>query len=202
VARPTLTEILNRVKSAPNWAQTQEAIEAFSPVLTGKNPDGTPFVLPVGNAATEALASGRMYFGGSGKMSLAVAGNLRAVLQNPADSGRVMYVARMVVTTTAMGWADLFVNPTVGVPTSTPRPVTNAIIGQNTSPKGVIRADTDTTTALGGGWNTGVSIGSPGGQRTNLDLPPFVLAPGVTLGFNNAFAGAADVSMSVFWWEG
>lgn len=155
----------------------------------------------VQSAISVALAKQRFYWAGTGKLDLAVAGNVRAVLQNPAGSGRNIYVARVTGLATGTAWANVYLNPSVGVPTAAARPVNNAVLGAATSPVGIIRVDTDTTTALSGGVDTGVVLGIPANNRFSIDLAPFVVAPGVSLGFNDAFAGAASVAMSIYWWE-
>jgi hypothetical protein len=146
-------------------------------------------------------ATGQFYMAGTGKLDLTVAGNVRAVIENPAGSGRTVHVVRMAGLATGVGWADLFVNPTAGVPTTVARPVTNAIVGGGQPSVAVVRADTSAVTALGGGTATGVTLGVPSGARFSLDLPPLVLAPGAVLGVNDAFAGSASLALSVYWYE-
>lgn len=147
------------------------------------------------------VGTGRFYMAGTGKLDLTVAGNVRAVIENPAGSGRTVNVVRMAGLATGVGWADLFVNPTTGLPATAARPVTNAIVGGGQAPVAVVRADTSAVTALGGGTATGVTLGVPSGARFSLDLPPLVLAPGVSLGVNDAFAGSASLALSVYWFE-
>ncbi len=146
------------------------------------------------------VANGRFYLAGTGRMALTVAGNIRAVIQNPATSGRNVRLVRIAGLATGTAWADLLLNPTAGVPATAARPVLNAIAGGGVAPVATIRADTDATVALSGGA-TGLTVGVPANQRFALDLPPLVLAPGVTLGINAAFAGAADLALSVYWYE-
>jgi len=44
-------------------------------------------------------------------------------------------------------------------------------------------------------------FGLPPNARTKLDFPPLVFPPGFALGINVPFAGAADATMSFYWWE-
>ncbi len=172
-------------------------------LASGLNPDGTPYQLPVmaSNAATVAVGEQRFFWAGSGRVALTAAGNMRAVIQNPANSERRVLLARLTTFASAgPAWAEIIVNPTTGVPTVAPRRVNNAVIGA-TGGVATVRVDTDLMTPLGGGTSTGVVIGIPGNTRVSLDLPPLVLMPGVTIGINDAFAGAADATLTVFWWE-
>jgi hypothetical protein len=147
------------------------------------------------------VANGRYYMAGTGKLDLAVAGHVRATVENPAGSRRAVSVVRLAGLATGTGWADMFLNPTTGVPTSAPRPVTNALMGGGEAPVAVVRADTDAATALSGGTATGATLGIPSGAPFPLDLPPLVLAPGATLGIAVAFGVGASLALSVYWYE-
>jgi hypothetical protein len=147
------------------------------------------------------VAGGRFYVAGTGKRELAVSGHVRAVIENPTGSGRTVNVVRLAGLATGTGWADMFLNPTTGVPISTARPVTNAIMGGGQAPVAVVRADTHALTALSGGTATGATLGVPSGAPFPLDLPPLVLAPGVTLGLTVAFAVSASLALSIYWYE-
>jgi hypothetical protein len=172
-------------------------------LASGQNPDGTVFTLPVTNLFAELVGQGRFFLSSTGKLALAAAGNVRATLQNPAGSGRNLYVARIgSLASAGPAWATVWLNPTTGLPSSAARPHLNALVsGANTAGVGVMKADTDLTVPLAGGMDTGVVIGIPAGSRISLDLPPIVLVPGQTLGFNLPFTGAADAVMSVYWGE-
>lgn len=146
----------------------------------------------------DEIASGRFYMVGSGRMSLSVAGNVRALIANPAESGRIIGIAGIVVFGTATSWANIYKNPTAGLPAAAARPVTNALVGPPTEPAVVqVTADTDATVALSGGTDTGVVMGSGGGNRETVTAP-FQLWPGQSLGFNVPFAGAADATLTAW----
>lgn len=178
--------------------------EALGIVVSGKNPDGTPYRLPAEatNAAAIAVGEARFFWAGIGKIALTAAGNLRSLIENPSGSGKKVMLARMTAFASAgPAWSMIYINPATGLPATAARPVNNAIIANANPSVTIIRADTDLTVALGGGTDTGVAIGIPSGERVSLDLPPFVLLPGTTMGINNAFAGAADATMTIYWWE-
>lgn len=146
-------------------------------------------------------AAGRLLIAGTGQLTLAVAGNVRATLENPAGSGRNLLVLRFQGMATSAGWATLRVNPTSGLPVAAKAHL-NSIVGLG-SGVGLVKADTDTATALGGGTASSVTLGLPAGTRFLHDFTaaPLVLTPGVTLGIGAAFAGAASVGCELMWAE-
>lgn len=152
------------------------------------------------SAVTAAVAQQRFFLAGSGRLSLSVAGNVRATITNPAGSGRNMMLARLVSFGTGTAWATILINPTTGLPATAARPHLNAIVGA-AGGAGVMKVDTDTTVALGGGTDTGIVLGSGANNRNPVDLPPIILTPGLTMGINIPFAGAADATLSLYWFE-
>lgn len=150
---------------------------------------------------TSRVAAGRFYLAGSGKMTLALAGNVRGTITNPAGSGRNVSVVRLVTFGTGTSWAQLFINPTAGLPATAARPVLNALVGGGEAAVGEVKVDTSTDTPLSGGADTGLVMGAGASDRIEATLPPLVLAPGVSLGVNVPFAGAADATISVYWFE-
>ena len=152
----------------------------------------------VTNTTAQEIGTGKFNIYGSGKISLAVAGNFRAILRNPSTSGKTIKLHRISAFGTSTGWASILINPTTGLPITAARPSLNAIVGGGVAGIAEVKADADTTTPLGGGTDTGIVLGIAGGQRTELNLPPLIIAPGVALGFNVPFAGAADVTLAVY----
>lgn len=152
------------------------------------------------SAITAAVALRRFFIAGTGALVLAAAGNDRATLTNPTGSGVNVFVARMSIFSNVAGEAALLVNPTAGLPAGS-RPQLNAVVGA-AGGKAVVAADSDATVALSGGTDTGVLIPFPANTRTQIDLPPLILAPGVTLGLNVPIAAASSrTTMSIYWFE-
>lgn len=171
--------------------------EALATMVSARNPDGTVFTLPVTNLFAELVGLQRFILSGSGRIALSLAGNLRATVANPAGSGRLVYLPAISAFATATGWASIIRNPTTGLPASAARPHLNAFLVPGAPPGvAVLKADTNASTPLGGGTDSGIVLGVPGGVREKIDLPPFVLYPGEVLGLNIPFAGAADVSLT------
>lgn len=153
------------------------------------------------NAVTAAVAQQRFFLAGTGTLILALAGNARATIGNPAASGRNVYVASVVLFSNAAGEASLFVNPTAGLPATGARTHLNAIVG-GAQGVAVFKADTSTTTALSGGIDTGLIMPFPVSTRVSVDMPPLVLTPGVTLGINIPIGAASSRSvLAVYWFE-
>lgn len=151
------------------------------------------------NAQTAAVAQQRLFLGGSGKLTLTVAGNIRGLFANPTGSGRKVHLVRLAALTTVTAFLDLRRNPTTGLPTASRAPF-NAVLGGPTG-QATLVADTDTTTALGGGTLLSTTLGLPANSRTSIDLPPLVLAPGQSLGLNINLASGADAVFSLYWIE-
>jgi hypothetical protein len=121
------------------------------------------------------------------------------LLRNPSASGRNLYLVRLALLSTALAWGDVRVNPTTGLPTAA-RTSHNAILGAAAA-GGELLADVNAITAIGGGTLLSTTIAVPVSQRVQLDLPPFVLAPGFSVGLNFNVLGAADASISGYWYE-
>lgn len=156
----------------------------------------------VHNDVTAAVAKGKQFTAGTGPLVLTVAGNIRATVSNPAGSGVNMFIFRLVWFANAMGEAALFVNPTAGLPATAARPVLSAVVVGGGTALGQVKADTDATTQLSGGTNTGISIGLGANVREVVDLPPLVLVPGTTLGINVPISATSSRAlMSVLWFE-
>lgn len=145
-------------------------------------------------------SSARTFISSTGRMSLAVAGNVRVTVANPADSGRNLVISKITGMSTVVAWATLWRNPTSGLPAAV-RPHLNGII-HAAEGVAVLKADTSTTTPLDGGVNTGVVFGIPANTRFEILLDPGVLlVPGQVAGINVPFAGAADAVMTLHWGE-
>lgn len=164
-------------------------------------PAGSNQIGIAGTVPGMKVAQGRFFLAGSGRVTLAAAGNLRGLITNPTGSGRTVSVVRFAGFATATGYAQLFLNPTTGLPATAARPIANAVMGGGLAPVASLTVDTNLTTALSGGTDLGLVIGIPGNSRTSIDFPPVVLSPGVSLGLNVPFAGAADSTLSIYWWE-
>jgi hypothetical protein len=151
----------------------------------------------VRDAWTAGVGLGRAYVTSTGKVALSVAGNLRVLISNPtADT--LVTLAGLAGLATAAAWATVYRNPTAGLPVTAARPSlrVNPLRGQ--APVTTVQVDVDATVAMSGGENTGELIGLPGGTRYQIPVLGAVIPPGQSLGVNVPFAGAADVSCSLY----
>lgn len=161
----------------------------------------SPFV--VTNQVSALASSGSVFLAGTGNLALTVAGNARLAFANPSGSGKTAFVFALSIMATASGFGELYVNPTAGVPTAT-RPANNVYIGNPAAAVCVVTADTNATTALSGGTDSGVAIGIAANTHETFlsDLPPLVVPAGITLGINVPFsATTSNTSVNVYWFE-
>lgn len=196
--RPTLAQLQQAPSILP--AVQADVNELLGVLVAGENPDGSAFSLPVDGYVESAARSGYAFKSSTARMALTAAGNVRATIANPAGSGRRLLLHRMTGLATGIAWARMYVNPTIGLPAGV-RPVNNAFIGHPVTPVAEMRADTNLTTALGGGNDSGLDVGIPNGTRWTLELEPMIVPAGVTVGVNVPFAGAADAVMTAYWVE-
>lgn len=202
----TFADAIARVDAYPRGPEAQ----LLATLMAGLIQDGSAFQVPikpppsgsltVGSAAKDAVGAQRSFWAGSGRLTIAAAGNFRATLANPAGSGRNLHVEKLVVFSTVRDWVNLYINPTTGLPVTAARIANNAVLGAAAG-VGVYKADTDTVTPLGGGTDTQVVFGSGPDDMGVVELPPFVVPPGTTLGLNSNVAAAAEANINLFWYE-
>lgn len=151
--------------------------------------------------ALKAAEQAKVYFAGSGRLSLSVAGHIRGTLANPADATNNIHILRLAGLGSSLTWANLLYNPTSGLPASAARRVNNNILSQPGDAT-LMKVDTDATVPLGGGTDLGTTLGLPAGARFQLDFTiPIVIPPGGSLGIAIPFTGAADAAFSVYWYR-
>jgi hypothetical protein len=135
---------------------------------------------------------------GTGRVELSVAGNLRVLLANPTGSGVIATIVGLAGLSTVTGWPEVIIDPTAGLPATAVRPVLRLNPVGGTTASLQLTADTSATTALGGGTNTGVVLGTPANQRFVISPLGLIIPPGSTRGINTAFTGAATVALAVY----
>lgn len=178
---------------------------SFTPAGTGDsrivNGETEAVRVIIRSQVQRAAEQAKVYFAGSGPLSLSVAGNIRATITNPGTETTNIHLIRISGLATAAAWGRIRVNPITGLPVSAGRPVNNNILGQAADGT-VLKVDTDPTVALAGGTDTGVILGIPSATRYSVDLPvPIVIAPGVALGLAIPFTGAADATITMYWYR-
>jgi len=162
--------------------------------------DGNSVIGYVGDITMVTAASGAMYIGGAGRIVLPDAGNVRGLLINPADSTRLIYITRMALHSSTAGYCHFRRDPTGGLP-ATAATVSNALLANVPPSLGRIGYDYDLSQPLAGGVDLGTVVGLTANVRVVLDLPPLILPPGHSWGFNVPYSQGADFACSIYWVE-
>ena len=153
-----------------------------------------------GNFGEVKVDAARSYMSGTGVQTAALASNLRAILTNPAGSGKYLYVYGFTAQSTVAATLTLRINPTTGVPT-TARTPTNKLIG-GPAASATMFADLSTTTPLGGGSLSSSELMLPPNNPRIVELDhPLRIGAGVTLGIAVPLSAAGSVNVNVSWWE-
>ena len=140
------------------------------------------------------------FVNGSGRLSAALANNLRATLQNPVGSGKNLFIYALTAFCTVQAYGELRINPTTGLPVGL-RTASNKRVGGRAS-FAVMNADLNATTPLGGGSLASTVIAISPGRREEITLDhPFMLAPGITMGVGVPLSAAGDIVLNVSYWE-
>lgn len=173
--------------------------DLFREDLEGEAADtDTTYITP---SVARDVATGVLFVAGTGRLTIAAAGNYRLTFGNPAGSGKNLSIIRLALMPTVTSFTDFRLNPNAGLPATAARKNNPGILGSNFTSVAVVKADTSTLTALSGGTDMEVTLGLPANQRTSIDLPPLIVPPGVTLGMNIAVTAASDLAASIYWKE-
>lgn len=166
------------------------------------------------SSLVQAALQGKIRLASTEDLAISGSGNLRMLLKNAtvSDTGaalsKTVALLRMGVFATTTGWAELVVNPTGGLPPTSARQTRMTSLIKASMP--VIptaptvddpvdfRADVSGT-RMTGGSAVGVTFGIPGNSRLDLDMPPFVIDSGASLGINIRFGGSTTVGVAVYW---
>jgi hypothetical protein len=151
----------------------------------------------------QAVLSSTLFIASSTTTSLALLTSLRALISNPAGSGKIGLIYQLDIFATAPGCsAQLFIDPVSNLPT-TVRPSMNANVdGNNTGSVLVFKADNGSAMAAGTtGTDTKIYIPLGTSFRESIELPPFIIRPGHALGINIPVLVAASVAVNARWME-
>lgn len=158
-------------------------------------------------AMAAALRTGRAWLLTTGLMAPTnLLGHLRLLLSNPANSGRIVFLAALVAETNAgtLSWATIRVDPTGGLPTTvigTPVNLQFGATGQTSATN--VKADVSGTAMSGGSVMAPVAVLPT--ARTCFQEAVFSLAPGHSLGMDTAFTLTVGVTVQsqvlLYFWE-
>lgn len=148
----------------------------------------------------EATTAGRRFGTASGEITIGANEHVRATIENPAGSGKVVRVEELIFTQN-VGYApvNFHINPTAGLPT-TVRDPGNQRIGHPGVAKAVVKID-KSLTALSGGTDTHMDALFPPGREVNDE--PLEIPAGVIVGINVpvGLLGTGKASLTVYWTE-
>lgn len=171
--------------------------------MPSRGGSGQQFIAPLETAG----AAQSVFIGGSGELSLTAAGNFRFTIANPAASTKGIRIIRFDAFSSVAVFANLLVSTPLAAFTNPPTVTklsNNTVFGSPVVANGVISADTNLTTALGGGFNTGIAFGVAANILTSYSMDGIenlFLAPGFAFGVNIPATVAANASLNVIWAE-
>lgn len=146
----------------------------------------------------DRVGYGTTFAGGSGVLTLTAILGANVSLSNPAGSGKKLYLYRLVANSSQPLNLTPVINPTTNLPTVA-KVVANNFIGHPMVATGMLKAEV--MAPLVGGVASSLILHLPAGSREVVDLPPFVIPPGVTLAVAVPAKNGATVNLDAFWWE-
>lgn len=150
---------------------------------------------------TKHALAGRAYASGSTALAVPNGERFRFLHSNPAGSGVYVSVANIVFQSRTNKFFTLQINPTVK-PTAA-LAIGNRLVGAGPAGKAQCFADVSAT-AMSGGVLLPYSLAATNNGRNSEDLdPPFILAPGYSIGIelHNDSGAPTDVSFVSTWVE-
>lgn len=207
------TDGTNFVPAAQGRVKSSQAVASDVRIqnteLEISNAEGAP--LPVMNMAafqnvrSEMETAARGGYGFTSSTGVLAAGaigstNFRGTLSNPVGSGKTIYVAKLnTYATSTSSNVALLINPTAGLPT-TPRPINNVYVGHPNPSIAVLNVDASAT-GMTGGTDSGIRVPIVANRPEQLEQPPYIIPPGVTLGLAGPFSAATELVVTIQWWE-
>lgn len=157
-----------------------------------------------GSAATleSRVKAGTAYIASVGKLTLSLGFlNLKATIENPAGSGKVLYVYALEIAQdgVALAWPSLLLNPTTNKPSGTAGTAKfNQNPGSPNTTVALIKSAVEAA-AMSGGTDLG-AVPIPTGRQVYRDHI-YALPPGTVLGMNLAGAIGLNGTIRAFYWE-
>lgn len=131
-------------------------------------------------------------------------GNWRGVIKNPATHTRNLAIYRLdIMVNLDLTYIALSLNPTLNAPILNPRVAYNVNLESAITRPVTLNFDFDTTNILplAGGFPTEIVFPVIKGAQSSTELPPLIVPPGVTLGFNVPYKNVNEGALNVYWWE-
>lgn len=158
--------------------------------------------LYVSNPAEVDLMQGRAFIASTGKITTLQAQSVAVLFSNPATSGKAIVVSAITIMNdiTQATWADMFVNPTTGLPTIRIHMTKNAVFTVANNNNGSVLEVRAATGTLGG-VPISLQLAVQPSHREVFSQAPFVIHPGVSVGLNLNFKGAGSGEVSAYYRE-
>lgn len=148
----------------------------------------------------DRVKNGTAYIASTNKINLAAAGNVRITFENPAGSGKTVYIYSFISATdiAALVFAELRQTPNSGLPSASGN-IINQDRGSAATSIAVVKGDSDVLTPLGGGTKL-TDLEVPSG-RSVFNEQLLVIPQGGLLGIQVPFGVAANSLFRVLYWE-
>lgn len=140
--------------------------------------------------------SSRLHVSGSTALAVSSSNYAKCLLSNPPGSGKTLLVMEIHLFSDATIFVEFWANPTTGLP-STSRGIT--LIGGTYTGVTTFKSDTDNV-AMSGGIKSDIVFGSGNGLE-NVAKVPFMVPPGVSLGFSALASGQRNMYLNPVWIE-
>ena len=148
----------------------------------------------------DRVQEGAYFFAGSGRLNLGASGNIRIVFENPKTSKYRIVISRVIIgsASTEMRFAELFLFPTTGLPTT-------VRLSRNLSPTSSRQSSAflkiDLGSPLDGGIITGIVFPIPAKGIYECFQNTTICEPGYIHGINIPFSDNSDLTVVYEWWE-
>ncbi len=147
----------------------------------------------------------KMFIGSTGSVTIAGAGNFRALITNPpGESPIALYKLSFYNSLNVGTTATVRVNPTTVITANTLVPVCARVASTDTPVLNLsMKYDTNLTTAISGG-RTYITLPVAAGigvLEAPFPAPVVILNPGVSIGVNVVFGGAATLSVTGYFMQ-
>ena len=149
----------------------------------------------------EAVGQARAFAVSTPALAPAAALGVNVTFEVPAGAPARCLIWRIALTTLKAGggFAGVRINPTLNLPATAPRVPANMKVGAPQASVAIVRADPGL--AMTGGILSDLVLGQVPDAREEVDLPPMVIAPGLTLGISLPGGAGLLTALSVWWVE-
>lgn len=148
----------------------------------------------------QRLRNGQTYIASTPKVSVAIAGNLKASFQNPAGSNKNIFIYGLLAANDSgnFGYADVALNATTQLPASAGT-ITNQNFGSSNTSVALVKYGTGASAVSGG--TALFTLPTPPTTDTLFSQELLMLPPGNILTVNIAFPILTNAMFRLYFWE-